>query len=72
MENGDIPDEGITASSFVLFAPASEARLEGSGKWATLGSEVNPWIQADIQYQTHVSGVLTQGDGDALELLRWG
>ena len=27
-------------------------------------SDSQPWIQADIGYQTHISGVVTQGEGD--------
>ena len=75
MKNGDIPDESISASAYrtgkssravgrdVDFVPAL-ARLDGIMYWSTSGSEVEPWIQADIGYQTYVSGIITQGCGD--------
>ena len=59
MENGDIPNEKHQYSSY----PASKARLNGIKFWACAGSLASPWIQADIGYQTYVSGVITQGDG---------
>ena len=66
IENGDIPDGRILASVVYddPYRPAWYARLNGPRKWSVDGSEVEPWIQADIQNQTNVSGVLTQGDGD--------
>ena len=64
MENGDIPNEGIKASTETSSSPAKNARLNGDGKWSAVTTEVQPWIQADIQYQTYVYGLLTQGDGD--------
>ena len=69
MENGAIPDESIRASAYrtggrdVDFVPAL-GRLNGSLYWSTAGSEVEPWIQADIGYQTYVSGIITQACGD--------
>ena len=67
MENGDIVDENIMASS--EFSPPKafkpwKARLNGDFKWMASSSDSQPWIQADIGYQTHVSGVVTQGEGD--------
>ena len=68
MANGDIPDESINASSEFLHQQnskgyARQARLNGTSWWRANGSIVEPWIQADIGYQTYVSGVVTQGDG---------
>ena len=74
MENGDIPDVNITASSEFILPKnstdgdgngyAREARLNGKSCWrAHLSSTEKPWIQANIGYQTYVSGVVTQGDG---------
>ena len=59
MENGDIPDTNIMASHGNM-----KGRLHGQ-YWdvSTITSITNPWIQADIGYQTCVSGVVTQGDG---------
>ena len=65
MKNGDINDEDIQASYVDADYSPSDGRLDGDSKWsADLSSSMNPWIQADIQYQTYVSGVLMQGDGD--------
>ena len=64
MENGDIPNEDIQASDWYSSRPASNARLNGPSKRGAYDSAENPWIQADLGYQTFVSGVLTQGDGD--------
>ena len=68
MENGDIPDANIRAStSFSEKFPAKNGRLFGAwpsmGPWSVEGTVSDPWIQADIGYQTYVSGVVTQGDG---------
>ena len=64
MKNGDIPDGMIRASAHFSNRPAHYARLDGANKWSADGNNEAPWIQADLQYQTYVSGVLTQGDGD--------
>ena len=62
MENGDIPDGNIQASSlFDSNYPAHDGRLNANRYWAAQGSTHQPWIQADIGYQTYVSGVATQG-----------
>ena len=70
MENGDIPDENIHASSELFIGslsfPATKARLNAGGAghcWAPENSIPGEWIQADIGYQTYVTGVVTQGDG---------
>ncbi|XP_072022651.1 lactadherin-like [Amphiura filiformis] len=68
MENGDIPDENINASSSTIRG-ARHGRLNGPYPWSTAplhpaGSE---WIEADIGYPTYVSGVITQGDGGNVE-----
>ena len=69
MENGSIPDESIKASSEFINKNkhkgyARQARLNGIYWWRANGTLVEPWIQADIGYQTNVSGVVTQGDGN--------
>ena len=62
MENGDIPDGNIQASSaYYPGYPEWHARLNGGSCWSARGA--TSWIQADIGYQTYVSGVVTQGDG---------
>ena len=61
MENGNIPNENIKTSH--VGRDPWEARLNGPKFWACSGDIVAPWIQADIGYQTYVSGVITQGGG---------
>ena len=62
METGSIPNENIQASSVYGSFYAWMARLNGNF-WAANLNDVQPWIQADLGYQTYVSGVVTQGDG---------
>ena len=62
MENGDIPDENIQASSEHSNYPACNARLNGIFPWIGY-YEDEPWIQADIGYQTYMSGIVIQGGG---------
>ncbi|XP_072016512.1 lactadherin-like [Amphiura filiformis] len=66
MQNNDIPDENIRASSESNSGnyQARLGRLNDPSCWAALTGQTGTiWIQADIGYQTHVSGVITQGDG---------
>ena len=62
MENGDIPDSNIQASSEYSSynMHAYKARLNSATAWAA--KDDIPWIQADVGYQTYISGVVTQGD----------
>ena len=71
MENGDIPNANIQASSEYKTYYGWKARLNGDSTWAAIGSDPTPWIQANIGYQTYVSGVITQGDGRAGNTLEW-
>ena len=72
MKNGDIPHENIQASGYITkgdgwsFYPwLGRLNSEGEKKfWAEWGYKADPWIQADIGYQTSVAGVITQGDGN--------
>ena len=67
MENGDIPDANIQASSvWSSSQPAHNGRLNKASGHGWLGGwgDNQPWIQADIGYQTYVSGVATQGATD--------
>ena len=68
MENGDIPDENIWATSTLLTHPpnlyiAGKGRLNGPSTWVAHQHDDYPWIQAIIGYQTYVSGLVTQGGG---------
>ncbi len=49
MENGDIPDESIQASSHIddKWAPAG-GRLNGDSSWTAVDGEEEEWIQANI------------------------
>ena len=72
MENGDISDSNIKASSefelpilgetTVVFY-AKNARLNSEHHWAASNTDSQPWVQADVGYQTVISGLVTQGDG---------
>ncbi|KAJ7390433.1 EGF-like repeat and discoidin I-like domain-containing protein 3 [Desmophyllum pertusum] len=74
MQNGQIPDSAITASSSanaVSYAP-SIGRLyflsAGSGKygsWAAGANNVNQWFQVDMGSWTKISAVSTQGRQDS-------
>ena len=57
IQNGDIPDANIQASHV-----SSKGRLCSRSPFHKHVTG-NPWIQANIGYQTRVSGVVTQGDG---------
>ena len=65
MRSGDIPDANIRASSEPSHSSraARNARLYGAEYWYPLSWDNERWIQADIGYQTYVSGVATQGGG---------
>ena len=69
IENGDIPDENIQASDFRedITGWPWKGRLNRKGVWAVDDSVQQPWIEADIGYQTYVSGVITQGDGNTTD-----
>ena len=64
MKSDDIPNGNIKASStYSQDFEAYKARLNSFSPWWAEESAVEPWIQADLGYQTHVSGLITQGDG---------
>ncbi|XP_022083768.1 lactadherin-like [Acanthaster planci] len=64
MEDGTIPDERISASSYQTFCfgscLASDARLNSNERWAP-NSNRGSWIEVDLAVSTLVSGVITQG-----------
>ena len=64
MENGDILNGMIKASEVSSNFYAHLARLNSiEYAWLEEGSGGSmPWIQADIGYQTSVTGIITQGD----------
>ena len=63
MENSDIPDANIRVSDGNQKGRLNTLNpVELTPNQITSGND--PWIQADIGYQTCVSGVVTQGDGE--------
>ena len=70
MENGDIVDDQITASSFYPGDGGFEAwkgRLNNNADfWSPLDqNEKDPWIQVDLLRSTMVTGIITQGSSQA-------
>lgn len=76
MENGNISDSQITASSkHTNRHAASQARLhyQGgynggaifAGSWSARGNDVEPWLQVDFRGKITVVKVATQGRFDA-------
>ncbi|XP_072017919.1 uncharacterized protein [Amphiura filiformis] len=65
MENGDIPDGHITASSEYgdINLVATQGRLGGNNAWSSAHQTGEEWIQADLGHPRYVTGVITQGDG---------
>ena len=68
MENGNIIDSQITASSqYDTRHDPTSARLNlkdsslKEGAWSARKSDVNQWIQVDFENQTTVTNILTQG-----------
>ena len=71
MENGDIPNQNIKASSRYkpYYTDAHNARLNNGGfYWVAAKHDSQPWIQVDIGYQTNVSGVVTKGFNDFIQI----
>ena len=61
MEDNTIHKSSIRASAVYKSFRAWKGRLNGISYWATETGD--PWIQANIGYQTSVYGVITQGGG---------
>ena len=75
MENGDITDKQITASSEwretddYLYAYQGRLHLKTAGNmkgaWTAGQEDVNQWLQVDLRsYNARVTGVATQGRQD--------
>ena len=73
MENGDIPNGNIVASTEWYYSYRETtyyawlARLNGASSWAAAYSDSEPWIRADIGYETSVAGIITQGGEEVSE-----
>lgn len=63
MENGQIANESITASSHHFKYPAWKARLnsEIEKAWYAVTRDRHPWIQVDLEKPTWLKAVATQG-----------
>ena len=63
LENNEIPDSSITASSQHSHYPASQGRLYQRGRWLAYTHGAEQWFQADFVNRTKVTGVAIQGNG---------
>ncbi|XP_038060467.1 lactadherin-like [Patiria miniata] len=79
MEDGRIPDERITASSFwenrAVCGPV-RARLNTQGyaaAWCNdeITDNISPWIQVDFDGTVTITGLITQGLGDSHPYDQW-
>ncbi|XP_078365172.1 retinoschisin-like [Oculina patagonica] len=71
MESHAILDSWISASSQAssqyrpqLARLHNKATTYGAGGWAAEVSDINQWLQVDLQQRTRVTGIATQGRGD--------
>ncbi|KAL9955704.1 hypothetical protein ACROYT_G037064 [Oculina patagonica] len=63
MENGQISNESLTASSQLSPTSGPEnARLNLNGAWSTLEFDHHQWLQVNFGAETRVTGISTQGD----------
>ena len=72
MENGDIPDSQILASSewdANLAAINSRLNFRAQGKrrgaWGSRKNDLNQWLQVNFVLQATVTEILTQGRSDS-------
>ena len=62
LENNDIPDSSITASSEHSHYRASQGRLYQRQSWAAYIQSAEQWFQVDFVNWTKVTGVTIQGN----------
>ena len=74
MENGQIRDDQITASSIYnsYYLPRNgrlnfKATTGRKGAWASGPLDLNQWFQVDFQRSTNITGISTQGRQDLNE-----
>ena len=78
MENGQILDSQITASSQwdVNHGPTN-ARLNfkahggRTGAWSSRRNDVNQWLQIDFKYRATITEILTQGRQSGESISQW-
>lgn len=69
MKNKAISDQAITSSTtFSVEYGPEKARLNRTGGWKPLNTNLGQWIQVDLGNITKVTGVATQG---VYELEQW-
>ncbi|XP_019626183.1 PREDICTED: uncharacterized protein LOC109471335 [Branchiostoma belcheri] len=75
MESGAIPDDSITASSFVgATLEPYRARLNGvagNGGWAVQTNVIGEWLQVDLGEMKLITGTITQGRAFGRDLEQW-
>ena len=62
LENNDIPDCAITATSERSSYIASQGRLHQQGSWVADTHGTEQWFQVDFVNRTKVTGVAIQGN----------
>ena len=62
MENGRIPDSGITASSSSPLAKNARLNYASESSWCAGTSDTNPYLQIDLQTLHIICAVSTQGN----------
>ena len=65
MENGRIPDSGITASSSSPLAKNARLNYASESSWCAGTSDTNPYLQIDLQTLHIICAVSTQGNSQA-------
>ena len=63
MESGEIPNNSVTASSAI--SQAKNGRLNDAGEWCASSSDINPYLQIDLQTLHIICAVSTQGNSQA-------
>ena len=65
MENGRIPDSGVTASSSSPLAKNARLNYASESSWCAGTSDTNPYLQIDLQTLHIICAVSTQGNSQA-------
>ncbi|KAK5879066.1 hypothetical protein CesoFtcFv8_024411 [Champsocephalus esox] len=61
VEDGNITDSQLSASSSIGFYTPNKARLNGNSCWMPSGTATSSWIQANLGQTRKVTGVVIQG-----------
>ena len=61
MEDRNISDSQLNASTIHPIHPARHARLHNAQFWATTSLNINQWLQVDFEEEQTVTKVATQG-----------